>query len=146
MVILFILSLTLYKRSSKKFGFGLISPKILISALLQALTITGDKSNDCTEEVCRDMNSNSDELWEQCGGACVQRLLELSCENDDECSGVEDKEVSVYITYFKYYFHLCSSTLQSTWKVYLEINQWTDLHIKYVVLRNVVPSTHTLRT
>ena len=45
------------------------------------------------------MNSNSDELWEQCGGACVQRLLELSCENDDECSGVEDKEVSLYIIF-----------------------------------------------
>ena len=95
MVILSILSLTLYKRSSKKFGFGLISPKILISALLQALTITGDGSGDCTAEVCRDMHSNSDESWEQCGEACVQMLLELSCELDDECTGEEDKEVSL---------------------------------------------------
>ena len=99
MVMLFISSLTLYKRSSKKFGFRLISPKIQVSALLQALTITGDKSNDCTEEVCRDMNSNSDELWEQCGEACVQMLLELSCELDDECTGIEDKEVSLYFFY-----------------------------------------------
>ena len=42
------------------------------------------------------MHSNSDELWEQCGEACVQMLLELSCELDDECTGIEDKEVSLY--------------------------------------------------
>ena len=45
------------------------------------------------------MNSNSDELWEQCGEACVQMLLELSCELDDECTGIEDKEVSLYFFY-----------------------------------------------
>ena len=92
---LFILSWALSKRSSKKFGFGSIFPKILISALLQALTITGNRSDDCTEEVCRDMHSNSDESWEQCGEVCVQMLLELSCELDDECTGEEDKEVSL---------------------------------------------------
>ena len=113
--------------------------------MLQAIALTGDRSNDCTEEVCRDMGSDfSGELWEQCGEACVQRLLELSCELDDECSGIEDREVSLYFLYFKSYSCLCSRILQATWKVYLEINQWTDLHIKYVVQRNVVPSTLTL--
>ena len=92
------------------------------------------------------MHSSSDELWEQCGEACVQMLLELSCEQDDECTGIEDKEVSLYFLYFKSFFNLCSRILQATWRVYLERNQWTDLHIKYVVLRNVVPSTHTLGT
>ena len=140
------MSWPLSKRSSKKFGFGSIFPKILISALLQALTNTGDRSDDCTEEVCRNMHSNSDDLWEQCGETCVQMLLELSCELDDECTGIEDKEVCLYFFYFKSFFHLCSRILQATWRVYLERNQWTDLHIKYVVLRNVVPSTHTLRT
>ena len=42
------------------------------------------------------MHSNSDDLWEQCGETCVQMLLELSCELDDECTGVEDKEVCLY--------------------------------------------------
>ena len=42
------------------------------------------------------MHSNSDDLWEQCGETCVQMLLELSCELDDECTGIEDKEVSLY--------------------------------------------------
>ena len=34
-------------------------------------------------------------------------LLELSCELDDECTGIEDKEVSLYFLYFKSFFHLC---------------------------------------
>merc|ERR1712154_624870 len=109
----------------------------LVGVSQQALTITGDRSDDCTEEVCRDMHSNSDESWEQCGEACVQMLLELSCELDDECTGIENKEVSLYFLYFKSFFHLCFRKLQAAWKVYLERNQWTDLHIKYVVLRNV---------
>ena len=46
------------------------------------------------------MHSNSDELWEQCGETCVQMLLELSCELDDECTGIEDKEVSLYFFIF----------------------------------------------
>ena len=117
-----------------------------ISALLFALVGVSQQATDCTEEVCKDIHSNSDESWEQCGEACVQMLLELSCEQDDECTGIEDKEVSLYFLYFKSFFNLCSRILQATWKVYLERNQWTDLHIKYVVLRNVVPSTHTLRT
>ena len=90
----------LQKIIKKKFGFGSIFPKIPISPLLQASTITGNRSDDCTEEVCRDMHSNSDELWEQCGEACVQMLLELSCELDDECTGIEDKEVSLYFFIF----------------------------------------------
>merc|ERR1712207_55775 len=70
----------------------------LISALLtvfvgvsqQALTITGDRSDDCTEEVCRTMGLNdvNDEIWEQCGEACVQMLLELSCELAEECGTI----------------------------------------------------------
>jgi len=44
---------------------------------------------------------SNDKSWKQCGEACVQMLLELSCEQDDECSGIEDKEVSLYFLYSK---------------------------------------------